>query len=230
MAPAGLRVALESDGWFASCAPQLKELLLAEARVLDLADGERLFARGEAARGLCCVVAGALRAGAVHADGRETLLAWMEPYQWFGEISLLDGQPRTHDAVADGATRLLVVPQQRLTLWLDAHPACWRDLARLACEKLRLVFTLVEDIAHLDLQRRLAKRLWLTVTRAAGRRLLRIPQEQLALLVGASRQSVNRELRKLARRGLLELRYGCIEVRDPDGLRALLNGPDTGAC
>lgn len=227
MTPTGLRVALDSDPWFARCAPLLQEALLAQARVLDLGDGERLFARGEAARGLCCVIAGALRAGAVHADGRESLLAWVEPYQWFGEISLLDGQPRTHDAVADGATRLLVVPQQSLALWLDAHPACWRDLARLACEKLRLVFTLIEDIAHLDLERRLAKRLWLMVTRAAGRRLLRMPQEQLALLVGASRQSVNRELRKLARRGLLDLRYGRIEVRDPEGLCALLTGPGT---
>lgn len=222
--PDGLRIALDSDPWFHSCREPLKAALLKQARILELVDGERLFARGEAALGLCCVIAGALRAGAVQPDGRETLLAWVEPYQWFGEISLLDGQPRTHDAVADGATRLLVVPQAALASWLDAHPECWRDLARLACEKLRLVFTLLEDIAHLDLEQRLAKRLWLTVQRAPGRRVLRLPQEQLALLLGASRQSVNRLLRSFAQRGLLALRYGRIEVLDPDGLFGLMQG------
>lgn len=219
--PAGLNVALRSDPWFATISPALQAQLLQLAVPLELAAGERLFARGEAAHGLCCVIAGALRAGAIQADGRETLLAWVQPYQWFGEISLIDGQPRTHDAVADGPTRLLVVPQRTLSPWLDAHPAGWRDLARLACAKLRLVFTLIEDIAHLGLEQRVAKRLWLTVQTQAGRTMMRLPQEQLALLVGGSRQSVNQALRGFAARGLVRLHYGRIEVLDADGLRAL---------
>jgi CRP/FNR family transcriptional regulator, cyclic AMP receptor protein len=227
--PPGLQVALDSDPWFAGITPALKDVLLQRATTLELADGERLFARGEAAAGLCCVIAGALRAGAIQADGRETLLAWVQPYQWFGEISLLDGQPRTHDAVADGATRLLVVPQRALEDWLLEHPACWRDLARLACSKLRLVFTLLEDIAHLGLEQRLAKRLWLTVHTQPGRTMLRLPQEQLALLVGGSRQSVNQALRGFASRGLVRLHYGRIEVLDAAGLAALAQTDGAGS-
>ncbi|MBX3619299.1 MAG: Crp/Fnr family transcriptional regulator [Rhizobacter sp.] len=217
--PVALQAALRSDPWFAGCAPALQAALLGLGRMARLPSGTRLFARGDEAAGLCCVTAGALRVGALQADGSESLLAWVEPYQWFGEISLLDGLPRTHDAVADGDSTVLIVPQPALLAWLDAHPACWRDLGRLACTKLRTTFTVLEDIAHLPLEPRLAKRLW-QVAHAYGarpdapRRHIRLPQEQLALMLGVSRQTANKALRALEAQGVLKLRYGAIEVVD----------------
>lgn len=178
--------ALCSNAWFGSCPTQLQQALVERAKVWHLAHGERLFARGEEAEGLCCVLAGALRVGSLQADGSQTLLGYLEPYQWFGEISMLDSLPRTHDAVADGDTRLLLVPQRALLDWLAEHPADWQHLGRLACGKLRLLFTVLEDITHLPLDQRLAKRLWLVAhgygaAPAGGsppRRHLRVPQEQ----------------------------------------------------
>ena len=219
--------ALCSNAWFASCPVALQCALVERARVWHLAHGERLFARGDEADGLCCVLAGALHVGSLQADGSQRLLVYLEPYQWFGEISMLDGLPRTHDAVADGDTRLLLVPRYALLDWLAAHPADWQHLGRLACAKLRLLFTVLEDITHLPLHQRLAKRLWLTAHGyevAAGadtppRRQLRVPQEQLALMMGVTRQSVNKVLRQFEAQGVIALRYGGIELLDLELLR-----------
>jgi CRP-like cAMP-binding protein len=223
-----LMPALRSNAWFGACPPPMQQALLERGRLVRLAPGEALFERGADAEGLCCVVAGTLQVGAVHGDGSRTLLAHLEPYQWFGEISMLDGLPRTHDAVADSDCSVLVVPGAALMGWLAEHPAHWRDLARLACGKLRLMFTVLEDIQQLSLEQRLAKRLWLTATgfdaaspQAPPRRRIRVPQEQLALMLGVSRQSVNKSLRQLEAQGLVALRYGGIELLDVEALQKL---------
>jgi len=218
-----LQQALKSNAWFASVPEALQDMLLTLGRLVTLAPGAHLFERGDAAEGLCCVTAGALRVGSLQADGTESLLAYVEPYQWFGEISLIDGQPRTHDAVADGETTVLVVAHAALQDWLHAHPAHWQHVAQLACMKLRQLFTVLEDIAHLPIEARLAKRLWM-VAHGYGarsgepRRQIRLPQEQLALMMGVTRQSVNKALRALEARGWLALRYGAIELLDLDAL------------
>jgi len=218
-----LRQALATDPWFAACPDALQQALLERGRLVPLAAGQALFGRGDHADGLCCVIAGALRVGGLQADGSESLLGYVEPYQWFGEISMLDGQPRTHDAVADGDTTVLLIDRAVLHAWLAEHPAHWQDLGRLACAKLRLMFSVLEDIAHLPLERRLAKRLWLVAhgygARTEGaRRHIRLPQEQLALMLGVSRQSMNKALRELEAKGIIARRYGAIELVDMPAL------------
>ena len=147
--PAALRAALASDDWFAACPAALQDVLLRLGRMHPLAHGQSLFSRGGQADGLCCVTAGGLHIGALDAEGQPAELAYLEPYQWFGEIALIDGLPRTHDAVAEGGTRVLVVPRDPLVDWLDRHPAQWRELARLACRKLRVAFAVLEELAML---------------------------------------------------------------------------------
>lgn len=219
--PPGLHAALSSDEWFSNCDPTLQAELLRLARMRPLTAGESLFARGGEADGLCCVIAGALRIGALDAQGDSTLLAWLEPYQWFGEISLIDGRPRTHDAVADGPAQVLVVPREPLLAWLDAHPAMWRELARLACRKLRVLFVAVEELAQLPLDERVWRRLQLVAmgygSRDAPRRRIRLSQEVLAQMLGVSRQSINKALKALEAGGRLRLHYGEIELLVPSG-------------
>jgi len=215
-APPGLHTVLASDEWFSACDPAIQTELLRLARLRPLANGESLFARGGEADGLCCVVAGALRIGALNAEGDSALLAWLEPYQWFGEISLIDGHPRTHDAVADGPTQVLLVPREPLLAWLDEHPAMWRELARLACRKLRVLFVAVEELAQLPLEERVWRRLQLVAqgygSRDAPRRRIRLSQEVLAQMLGVSRQSINKALKALEAGGRLRLHYGEIEL------------------
>lgn len=212
----GLHAALGSDEWFGTCAPALREELLRLARVHRLAPGESLFARGSEADGLCCVIAGALSIGTLNAEGHRALLAYLEPYQWFGEISLIDGRPRTHDAVSNGPSQVLVVPREAMLAWLEVHPAMWRELARLACRKLRVLFVAVEELAQLPLEERLWRRLQLVAqgygSREAPRRRIRLAQEVLAQMLGVSRQSINKALKMLEARGQLRLHYGEIEL------------------
>jgi CRP/FNR family cyclic AMP-dependent transcriptional regulator len=222
--PQGLSQALLSDPWFRTCPASLQEAVLAHSVLRPLQPGVSLFERGTPAEGLCCVVAGALRIGAVRADGSESMLAYLEPYQWFGEISLIDGLPRTHDAVADGATSVLVVSREGLLERLAAEPALWRDIARLACSKLRTVFDVLDEVGQLPLEQRLGRRLWMLAqgygTRSdAPRRSIRLAQEQLALMLGVSRQSAHKALHALETRGLIRVHYGEIELVDLDGLR-----------
>lgn len=215
--PPGLLNALRTDAWFLSCPADLQEAMPTLGRLWLLGHGEALFARGGAAQGVCCVIAGALRVGSLQADGSESLLAYVEPYQWFGEVSLIDDLPRTHNAVADGDTTVLVVPQDTLHDWLDQHPAHWRDFARLACAKLRTAFSVLEDNANLTLEQRLVRQLQLVshgygMRQGPARRQIRLPQEQLALMLGVSRQSVNKALQALEAKGAIALRYGTIEL------------------
>lgn len=221
------RALLQANAWWRSCAAPLRELLCVAGQRVHLAAGQTLFARGAQPEGLCFVLSGALRVGSLGRDGSERPLTYLEPGQWFGEISLLDDLPRTHDAVAEGPATVWLLPQGALQDWLHAHPACWRDLARLACAKLRASFEVLEDIAHLPLEQRLAKRLALVArgfdgsSASAIKTRLRLPQEQLALMLGVSRQTVNKALKSLAERGLLALHYAEIELLDLAGLDAL---------
>lgn len=230
--PAELLPALRSDTWFDQCPGDFQQALLRHAQLWSLDDGEALYQRGGRVSDLCCVTAGALRVGAWGEDGSASLLAYIEPYQWLGEISLLDDRPRSHDVVADGPTTVLRIPEVALQDWLAQHPVHWRALAQLACAKLRMTFMALEDIARLPLEQRLAKRLWLVSSGYGARsgpprRLIRLPQEQLALMLGVSRQSASKALHALELRGWISLRYGTIELLDWEALRALSEGPST---
>ena len=178
-----------------------------------------MFVRGGEADGLCCVTAGALQIGAIDDRGQAAVLAYLEPYQWFGEISLIDGLPRTHDAVADGDTEVLVVPRADLLALLQAHPGLWRELARLACRKLRVTFSVLEELAQLPLEARVLRRLRLLAegygSRDVPRQRIRLGQEALARMLGVSRQSVNKALKSLDSQGLLQLHYSELELLAP---------------
>jgi len=217
-APTALQAALQTDDWFAACPHALQQQLLGLARWRRLAPDEPLFARGGDADGLCCVAAGALRIGAHDAEGQAAVLAYLEPYQWFGEISMIDSLPRTHDAVADVASQVLVVPRADLLAWLDTHPVYWRDMARLACRKLRVAFVVLEELAQLPLEERVLRRLQLLAmgygSRDVARRRVRVAQDVLARMLGVSRQSTNKALKQLEARGALRLHYGEIELLD----------------
>lgn len=219
--PTSLLPALQTHLWFASCPAPFQEALVACARLVHLRAGESLFTRGGAPESLCCVVAGALKLGSINPiDGSQRLTLYAEPYHWFGEIALMDQLPRSQDAVADIASTVLLVSRPMIEAWLEEHPQYWRDLARLACSKLRLMIAAMEDNASLSLEQQLARRLLLSVTnfgqaiQGAARRHIRLPQTYLARMLGVSRQTINKLLRAMERERVLVLRYAEIEVID----------------
>lgn len=223
---ARFRELVRQGRWFSSLPDDCQDALLQRAVVRRLADGERLFARGDPPSGVFVVVDGLIRIGSTTETGKEALLTIQEPPSWFGEIAVFDGQPRTHDAVASGDAVVLHVPQAAMDELLAARPERWRDLALLLAQKLRLAFLAMEEAATQPLPARLARRL---VWMADGygdwqdRRLraLAVSQEQLASLLSTSRQSVNAALKDLEAKGLVRVAYGRVEVVDLDGLRRI---------
>ncbi|VVP99462.1 CRP-like cAMP-activated global transcriptional regulator [Pseudomonas fluorescens] len=219
------RARLMRGQWFSHLPVSLQDSLLKAARLRQLSAGQRLFQRGDPPCGLYAVLDGAVRVGAVNEQGKEALLSLVEPPHWFGEICLFDGQPRTHDAFGVGQSTLLHIPQTVLLAMLDEHPEHWRQLALLMSQKLRMTFINLEQLSLLPAPARLAHRL-LMIAEGYGqldepRRVLQLPQEQLASMLSLSRQTTNQILKDLQGQGILKLGYGEIEILDAGRLRAL---------
>jgi len=215
---------LRSGRWFRSIPGDLQDALLGAAVLKRLAAGELLFSRGDPPGGLYAVVDGAMRVSGFAGTGKEALLSLLEPPTWFGEVSVFDGLPRTHDAVAEKPATLVHVAPEWLDPLMAAEPRLWRELGRLLASKTRLAFLMIEDVALAPAAVRLARRLVL-MTEGYGewydrtRRVLSVRQEQLALMLNVSRQTANQLLKELEGKGMVRLAYGEIEIVDLDGLR-----------
>ncbi|MBV4554019.1 Crp/Fnr family transcriptional regulator [Pseudomonas sp. SWRI102] len=211
--------------WYSHLPAELQNSLLGMARERHLSPGQRLFKRGDPPCGLYAVLEGAVRIGAVSEQGKEALLSVVESPHWFGEICLFDGQARTHDAVGVGPCTLLHLPQTALLAFLQEQPVHWRHLALLMSHKLRLTFINLEHLSVMPAAARLAHRLLLIAEGygeiESARRVLQLPQEQLASMLSLSRQTTNQILKDLQGQGILHLGYGEIEILDIERLRAL---------
>lgn len=221
---------LKAGRWFSGLPEGFREALLSAAVTKKLAKGEWLFARGDEQDGLYAVIEGAIRVAGTADSGKEILLTLMEPPLWFGEISLFDGQPRTHDAIAEEETLLVHVSRVAMDAMLEKEPRWWRHLGVLVSAKLRFAFVMIEDTATLPLSVRLARRLVMTAERfgeweGQSSRVLELKQDQLATMLSSSRQTVNQLLKDLEGRGLVRLAYGNIEILDLDGLRDAAKTP-----
>jgi CRP-like cAMP-binding protein len=209
--------------WFSHLPVPFQHSLLAHARLRQLTAGQYLFKRGDPPCGLYAVLEGTLRVSAVNEHGKEALLSLVGAPYWFGEICLFDGLPRTHDACATGPCTLVQVPQQALLKILEESPRYWRDLALLMSQKLRLSFIGLEQLSLMPASVRLAHRLLMIVEgygdMVPSKRVLQLPQEDLAAMLSLSRQTTNALLKDLQAQGIVRLGYGEIEILDAQQLR-----------
>lgn len=211
--------------------------VLESRELLVLADlaGERRVARdavvlhrGATDCSLLILVHGRLRASAVSTEGREVTINLMEPGAVLGEIALLDGRPRSLDVVAMAESLLLVVERQHFLPFLRVRPELMLRLMELLCDRLRRNSTAYEDLALVPLSTRLA-RLLLDMAEAHGKptpegieiRLV-LTQRNIAAQVAATRERVNKQLRRWHKAGVLGSQGGCLTLREPAALRALL--------
>jgi CRP-like cAMP-binding protein len=218
---------IESGSWFCRLTAPLREAILARAVVRRIDDGALLSTRGAKAEEWCGVARGAVRISSVSLAGKQVTLTYVEPGTWFGDIALFDGMPRTHDAHAHGATTLLVVRKPDFKELLSLHVELYEALLRLNCRRLRLLFDTVEDLNTLPLSARLAKQI-LLLARSYGvqqgdeiRVGLQLAQEDIAQLLGASRQRVNQELKGFERDGAIRIEPTRLVVLSKDKLLAI---------
>ena len=220
------RHSIDSGPWFSSLSHALRTAILARAGVRRLEDGAPLAARGTPAEDWVGVARGAVRVSSVSLSGKQISLTYVEPGIWFGDIALFDGLPRTHDASAHGPTTLMVVQKADFRDLLSQHVELYEALLRLNCCRLRLMFDLFEDLNTKPLASRLAKQLLLLAKSygiAQGKEIrirLQLAQEDLAQLLGASRQRVNQELKELERDGVLRVEPARLVVLSREKLLA----------
>jgi CRP/FNR family transcriptional regulator, cyclic AMP receptor protein len=221
---------LERSAWFRSAPAAMQAQLVDSGRVERLVAGERLFTRGDSDDGLYCVLDGLIRIGAASSSGKEALLAVIEPVNWFGEIALFDNRPRTHNAYAERDAELFHLPRAALSAMLERTPAYWHVFGLLLTQKLRLAFDAIEEAALLPAAQRVARRLLLMAggygEPGALRRTLKVPQEDLAMMLALSRQTINQVLKQFEMQGALKLRYAEIEIADVRKLAALADLDD----
>ncbi|MDB5827823.1 MAG: Crp/Fnr family transcriptional regulator [Variovorax sp.] len=220
---------MEANPWFAGMPRAQRDALLAAAELVHVPKGTMVFRQGDgvppAGGGFHGLASGLIKISTLRQDGREAILAVLEPGNWFGEITLIDGSPRTHDATALTALDLLVVPP-------EAFAQQMRDIvfanamAAFLAARVRGLYAMMEDATLRGLRARVARRL-LTLARgdatqaAEPRASVRLPQEALAMMLGVTRQTLSKELNALARDRVIGLGYGRIEIRSQEALQRL---------
>lgn len=215
--------------WFAALPLAERRALLGGCERVRLASGEMLFRQGDAvpaAQGCFYgVVSGAVKASSLRPDGKEAILVVLEAGNWFGEISLLDGQPRTHDATAVAQTELLALPGAAFDRMMR-RPAFALAVSRMLAGRVRSLYGMVEDATLRSTRARVARRLLLLArgdaTQARDPRpIVPVSQEALAMMLGVSRQTLSKELQAMAKAGAVLLGYGRIEIASVTKLEAL---------
>jgi CRP-like cAMP-binding protein len=227
------RSAINAGRWFSSLSPSLKHDILRCAYVKRHKDGDLIAARGEPPEDWIACAKGAVRVSSTSISGKQITLTYVEPGIWFGDVSIFDGDRRTHDAYAHGETTILCVAKADFKKILALHVELYEALLRLHSRRIRQLYGLVEDLNTLPLRARLAKQL-LHLVRSYGvpslseatevRIGLQLAQEELAQLLGASRQRVHQELKSMEREGAIRIEQGGLVIRDRN---ALLNIVDS---
>jgi CRP/FNR family cyclic AMP-dependent transcriptional regulator len=195
------------------------------------ADGAIVFSQGDPGDALYGVVTGRIRISASTREGKEMFLNIMEPGDTFGEIALLDGNPRTATASATEACELMVIPRAQFLVLLQREPALAIHLLQLLCQRIRWTSGWAEDSALLAVPSRLARRL-LSLAKLHGRESqkgvqLMISQEEMGRFLGLSRQAVNQYLQEWRAKGWVDAGRGKITVLDEAALQTVAAGNET---
>ncbi len=194
--------------------------LLANMVSVKIAKGTILFAEGDGGDQLYVIAEGKLKLGTSSGDGRENLLSILGPGEMFGELSLFDPGPRTSTATAVTDAKLLSLGQEKLLPWLAENPKVSLQLLASLAQRLRRTNEAVGDLVFSDVPGRVAKAL-IDLGERFGKKTDEglfvhhdLTQEELAQLVGASRETVNKALADFAGRNWLKLDGRAVLITD----------------
>jgi CRP/FNR family cyclic AMP-dependent transcriptional regulator len=209
---------------FAALDPEAAAALRSSMDTVNLNKGQVLFNEGERGERLYIITDGKMKLGHTSSDGRESLLAVLGPGELLGELSLFDPGPRTATATALTETSLMGLGHNALRPWLTGRPEVAEALLQALALRLRRTNEQMADLVFSDVPGRVAKTL-LELGEKFGRPLPDgihvthdMTQEELAQLVGASRETVNKALADFAARGWIRLESRSVILIDPERL------------
>jgi CRP/FNR family transcriptional regulator, cyclic AMP receptor protein len=201
------------------------ERIAAAATYVRFRSNEPVFRQGESEPDLMIIVEGRVRLSATSSDGQELLANIVERGHIFGEIAVIDGKPRSYDATAVEDSEILIVKRQTLIPFLQQRPdVCLRFMETL-CERLRRSETLIQDAVFLHVGPRLARQL-LRLAGRYGRKYgneihidLALSQNDLASLVGMTRESINKQLCNWRQAGIISFKRRRYKVLKLEALK-----------
>lgn len=210
---------------FAGLDPEVASSLIEQMGRTHMERGDILFHEGDPGDRLYVIGEGKIKLGRTSTDGRENLLAILGPGEMFGELSLFDPGPRTATATAVAETQLLALGNDQLKEFLATRPGVAATLLAALARRLRRTNESLADLVFVDVPGRVAKAL-LDLAGRFGRPLddgilvsHDLTQEELAQLVGASRETVNKALADFATRGWLRLEARAVLLQDIERLK-----------
>ncbi len=212
---------LAATEFFAGVEPEALKQVAAAGRTRSLVRGDVVFEESSDPDALYIVLSGRIAIAQRSVDGRESVMALMEPGDLFGEMGLLDGLPRSAEARALEPSAVFAIPYAPVRRLFEEQPHLLWGVVRMLSGRLRVTDEALADSVFLDVTGRTAKRL----LELAGERdefVLPVTQEELAGMVGASRERVNKAIASFIRLGWLEQsdrRYRIL-LRDRLTLRA----------
>lgn len=224
--PARLSV-LAGNRWFGELPRAALDEFARAAHFRRYANGELVAARGVAPEGVALVVKGAIRSATLTADGREIVFSLVQAGSLWGLVAAMDGLGAVHDTRAHRRTEVLMIPRAPFLAVLEARPALYKHFAGILCYRLRKAYSAVDEFALVPLRQRLARQLCTLALAGADSEPggkardkadgsganLRFTQAEIAVMLGAARPSVNRELRRMQDEGLIEVAYRGVKVR-----------------
>jgi CRP/FNR family transcriptional regulator, cyclic AMP receptor protein len=221
-----LKAALTQNKWFAGVPPSLADSILRLGRVRTLNDA-LIYSATDSHDGLIALVSGQVRLTSFSLSGSPSFLLVTSPGSWIGVTSALDGRPHGYDAFAIGKTVLFQLSQDRFNSLLGESAEFHSAFVRLLCDHLRV--TIQNLIIHRNRRplHRLAQELWRLADRH-GRRTrngmvidLRLSQEDLAVMIGVGRQTINRLLKSLEQDGIATTKYASVTIHNLEAIERL---------
>lgn len=189
-----------------------------------LSRGEVLFSEGEPGEKLYVIESGKIKLGHTASDGRESLIAVLGAGEMLGELSLFDPGPRTATAAAVTSCKVLAMGHEALLPWLVGRPDLAVSLLAALARRLRRTNEALADLVFSDVPGRVAKAL-LELGSKFGEPVSEgllvthdLTQEELAQLVGASRETVNKALADFSQRGWVRIEQRSVTLLDVDRL------------
>ena len=215
---------LSRAGIFQGVDPAAVRTLIEELETTKFPRGTTIFDEGEPGDRLYIIISGKVKLARHAVDGRENLLTVMGPSDMFGELSIFDPGPRTSSAVCVTEVVAATMDSTMLHAWIKQHPEISEQLLRVLARRLRRTNNSLADLIFTDVPGRVAKALLQLANRFGIQEgpALRVnhdlTQEEIAQLVGASRETVNKALAEFAHRGWIRLEGKSVLISDTERL------------
>jgi len=218
------RAFLRGHPIFGALEPELLNQLGSYAIPRSVKRGTTIVARGDPGTSLFAICSGTVKISAPSAEGKGAVFNLLEQGAIFGEIAVLDGLPRTADAIALTDCELMVIERRDFVTLVRERPEFALKLIEVLCRRLRHTTGQLEDVMFLDLPGRLAKALLQAFENwgpTSGGKKIALTQRNLSEMIGMSRESTNKQLRAWEKLKLIELQRGGIVILAPDALAAI---------